>query len=302
MRKKESALIRMLCGKPYRRRVGKRRGFTLVELLVVIAIITILAAMLVPSLKTARDSVKTSACLSNLRQLGIAMMTYAASNNDYGPNTFDGRYTDTIYNGLLNPYLGTPREAPQYNTFQMFKYHFPVVRCPTAELPDKDVIWWTPGGVSGNTIDAVMTSGELHMSYTTGFGCGNVKDVAEYNVNDGNSGFFINAGKMGIPERLAQLGASRRMNSSGELVGINGPSRQPIAAHKIQFQNYLYWQSGEWNGKGLVHKGQNTQVFFDGHARGLKLAEIQTLYSIDGGKSPYYLKFQWNESLFGSDR
>jgi prepilin-type N-terminal cleavage/methylation domain-containing protein/prepilin-type processing-associated H-X9-DG protein len=52
------------------------RGFTLVELLVVIAIIGLLAAMLMPSLGTARKKAKAAGCLNNLRQLGLAAQMY----------------------------------------------------------------------------------------------------------------------------------------------------------------------------------------------------------------------------------
>jgi prepilin-type N-terminal cleavage/methylation domain-containing protein/prepilin-type processing-associated H-X9-DG protein len=57
-------------------------GFTLIELLVVIAIIAILMAILIPTLKQAREQGKRSACLNNLRQLILAWNLYADDNDD----------------------------------------------------------------------------------------------------------------------------------------------------------------------------------------------------------------------------
>ncbi|MDD2707629.1 MAG: type II secretion system protein [Verrucomicrobiae bacterium] len=52
-------------------------GFTLVELLVVTVILSILAALLSPALRSARDSARTIQCVNNLRQCGLAMLQYA---------------------------------------------------------------------------------------------------------------------------------------------------------------------------------------------------------------------------------
>ena len=67
---------------------SSRRAFTLVELLVVIAIVAILASLLLPALASANGAGKKAACLSNLRQIGIAVQMYANDHDGmipYGP-------------------------------------------------------------------------------------------------------------------------------------------------------------------------------------------------------------------------
>ena len=62
-----------------------RRAFSLVELLVVVGIIAVLIGLLMPAITAARESAKTVACLSNLRQLALAAHAYADSNKGTFP-------------------------------------------------------------------------------------------------------------------------------------------------------------------------------------------------------------------------
>src|SRR5438046_1953894 len=72
--------------------VSGKRAFTLIELLVVIAIIAILAAILFPVFAQARERAKATSCLSNLRQLGLAVMEYTGDWDERYPP----RYPDPV--------------------------------------------------------------------------------------------------------------------------------------------------------------------------------------------------------------
>ena len=67
-----------------------RRAFTLVELLVVIAIIAILISLLLPAVQTAREAARRVACMSNMRQVGLALSNYESTNNRYPPPGYAG--------------------------------------------------------------------------------------------------------------------------------------------------------------------------------------------------------------------
>lgn len=106
-------------------RRARAGGFTLIELLTVIAIIGILAAIIVPVVGKVRESAKSSACRSNLRQVGLATNMYVADKDRYPYSTASNGVN---WRQALRPYLDAG-EATASN-----ENNSAVVVCPSRDI------------------------------------------------------------------------------------------------------------------------------------------------------------------------
>ena len=86
-------------------RLGACKAFTLLELLVVVAVIAILAALLLPAVARVKKSAKTTACLSNLKQLQLCWLMYAHDHDDQVPPN-RSTYVNNVWRSTPDSWIG----------------------------------------------------------------------------------------------------------------------------------------------------------------------------------------------------
>jgi prepilin-type N-terminal cleavage/methylation domain-containing protein/prepilin-type processing-associated H-X9-DG protein len=136
---------------------SSRRGFTLIELLVVIAVMSILMAILVPALHKVRFHANETVCLSNLRQVNLALMAYANE---------DRRARLPLEPTEHNPHPGLLSRLGAYRDEALLKAFY----CPQAGFLEKnanDPNGGTPTGSTDSLIDTPdnRTAGNITYIY-----------------------------------------------------------------------------------------------------------------------------------------
>ena len=151
----------------------KTRGFTLIELLVVIAIIAILAAMLLPALQSARERGRRGSCISNLKQIGTALMQYAQDNREKNPvgkcrtsTTVSAALTADLTAPSLSDEKGLTGSAAGLNVLLGNEYltDYGVYACPSSTVKTGD-------GVS--SLNYADGKANLSYGYIPGYIAGN---------------------------------------------------------------------------------------------------------------------------------
>ena len=141
------------------------KAFTLIELLVVIAIIAILAAILFPVFAQAREKARAAACLSNEKQIGLALMQYVQDYDETYPRAvfsadptqpFWIKWSDAVtWDNVVNPYIKNGQAGTNgTNGFGVIGKGGPIFQCPSDYLDQKP---WLDGGRNKMSYSAAGT-------------------------------------------------------------------------------------------------------------------------------------------------
>jgi prepilin-type N-terminal cleavage/methylation domain-containing protein/prepilin-type processing-associated H-X9-DG protein len=232
-----------------RTRPARHLGFTLIELLVVIAIIAILAAILFPVFAQARDKARQTACLSNMKQIGLGLMMYA---QDY-----DETHVITRQWGTCGP------TSDQDITTKLSPYVLRVAGYNNAANSGRDTVWRCPSDTVTRVSGRPTLSYNVPVNYTVpaafipGVGCGTAAGSGAYDAGRPMASFPV-------PADTILMAESARPDSA---VGWNstyvyGPSNSRYAQNCSAFSGNTCtttvrpFHSEGWN-----------YIFADGHAK-----------------------------------
>lgn len=234
---------------PQGRRRKPVRAFTLIELLVVIAIIAILAAMLLPALARAKQKSHRAACLSNLKQIGVAFFLYLDDSRDKFPDQKDLKNT---LPGGFRPWTSWPPSDPRTgwgpSVLQNYGARDNVWACPAGPL--------TPAGTAVQTVQATSTATNALMSRYWAWRFDRPDDPV------GQEDFW---GKTQA-QALADIQAAATTDTT--LGMINGASDVELVVDPY-FPGTIPSVAPELKGRA-VHPGGRDRLLMDGHTQYLK--------------------------------
>jgi len=250
-------------------------GFTLVELLVVIGIIAVLIAMLLPALNRARQSAKTVACLSNVRQVGMAVIMYANVNKGLLPyhiiDTGGAQYTGirALWEARLLPGNAIDSFISVDGYVLPNAHRLPVLACP-GESNDRltSPVDFRLGSVLTTGTSRNGVTGQFFSSYAFEW-----KHTSGGSYPDG--GFASHYLFNGV--HPAYGGVNPGASFASTPWGFGPLSQRRLS--KIPTRTWLLFDgsSGDLSGFFPVFRHPNYTcnfVFADGHAEGLKVSEV----------------------------
>ncbi|MCB8933734.1 MAG: DUF1559 domain-containing protein [Fimbriimonadaceae bacterium] len=266
-----------------------KKAFTLIELLVVIAIIAILAAILFPVFAQAKEAAKKVSCLSNMKQVAIAVYLYAGDYDDTAPQTSwetsatpqpfnpGGRY-QIHWTYLMQPYI---------KNYQIFA-------CPSDGTPVKPK-YPAPNGTAD--LGMLNAAGQMYCDWQAP----EYSYIPNYNLMPAHDWLPVSMTVLPAPADTIAVAERREKTDSGVVIGkhkgLSGfnpsqpcPGSTQIAPQYaiITSMNFAFWtpefiaqhNALDSNDKADVvrvkwdrHKEGANYAYADGHARWQRLAQ-----------------------------
>ncbi len=242
--------------------VSLRPAFTLIELLVVISIISLLVALLLPALASAREAANQIACASNQRQSGMVIQTYADDNAEWFPQAISYSVTNL------------PQSPDWVKSYFPGNSYFKILRCPSGKERLVGSSFYTPVQINASQIST---------SYNWWIGVGTYPVVIS-NAWYGWQGFAVGS-TLSRPNspcpRRTFLGTQTAWPDNNLKKYVAQPSKQPML---LDLNNPLTGISGATAIQfANNHDGVQNVSYVDGHTAKQNDSDITQVY-----RSIYY--------------
>lgn len=261
-----------------RRRAEEEKGFTLIELLVVIAIIAILAAILFPVFAQAREKARQSSCLSNEKQIGLAILSYAQDADETIPQS-EYLYKSNGTAGTANAY----DNMKWMDVIQPYIKNTGVFNCPS---------------------DPNAANGKYKTADQRGATAVSPQEFGSYAMNNAYYGQAQSALNPPNGRTLAQIVAPSGTVLVAEAEGLSttadfywrDSTTQPDSTH-LTTKDPIIAPDDAAGTFGLVqrHQGMINVLWADGHVKSAKLSTLTALQNVGpaGAASvlpPFYIE------------